>query len=354
MAIELTPRWHAGGTELDVRLVPLLRAVAKQGSLSRAVASLRLSYRHAWGLIGKTERALGQPLVAMARGRGARLTPFAENLLDADAAATTLLARELAPALQSLNRKTPAIREPAREKPLVIHASHDLALAELRDLASKPGAATVELHFRGSLECLANLARGECDLAGFHLPEATAEGTAFAPYRPLLRMRGLRLVHFVGRSQGLIVARANPKRLHSVADLARRGVRFVNRQPESGTRLLFDRLLAAAGVDPSRIEGYAVEEFTHAAVAATVASEMADAGFGIEAAARRHALDFVPVTTERYFLAARAPTLGLAAFTTLLECLRGATFRALLDRLPGYTAPDIGRVSVPRDILPSP
>jgi len=351
MTLRLTPHWQAGNADLDARLVPLLRKVAKEGSLSRAVSALRQSYRHAWGLMGKMERALGQPLVLMERGRGARLTPFAEKLLEADAAATSVLARELAPVLQALNRETPASRTATREKPIVIHASHDYALAELRDLLSDSGGAALELHFRGSLDCLAGLARGECDVAGFHLPEVSVGSAAFAPYRPWLRARSLRLVRFVNRRQGLMVARGNPKRLLTLADLAAKSARFVNRQPESGTRLCFDRLLSDAGLRPSQIKGYPVEEFTHAAVAATIASGMADAGFGIEAAARQHGLDFVPLAGERYFLAARGATLERPAAQSLLAELKGAAFRQRLDALPGYEAIGIGDVFSVREGL---
>ena len=344
MTIQLTPRWRIADTDVDARLVPLLRTVAIHGSLNRAVASLRLSYRHAWGILGKMERALGQPLVLMERGRGARLTLFAERLLETDAAAASVLGRELAPALQALNSEFPASRKEPHRKPLVIHASHDLALAELRDMLSGDGAAAVDLHFRGSLDSLASLARGECDVAGFHLAEASAGKEAIAPYRPWLRTRGLRLIRFVNRRQGLIVARGNPRRLLTLADLVDKNARFVNRQPESGTRLCFDRLLAADHIRPARINGYQNEEFTHAAVAATIASRMADAGFGIEAAARQQGLDFVPLATERYFLATRQATLARPAMHDLLAALKGAAFRKRLGALPGYESPGIGEI----------
>ncbi len=351
MAIRLTARWKAGEVDLDSRLVPLLRLVAKEGSLNRAVSSLRLSYRHAWGLLGKTERALGQRLVLMERGRGARLSAFGEKLIEADDEAVSVLERELAHTLHSLNHEAVATRQRPSEKPLLIHASHDLALAELRDLLSRSKDTAMDLHFRGSLDCLAGLARGECDVAGFHVPEVSAGNAAFSPYRPWLRVRGLRLIRFVKRRQGLIVARGNSKRLLTVADLARKGARFINRQPESGTRLCFDRLLAEANVRPEQIDGYHAEEFTHAAVAATVASGMADAGFGIEAAASQQGLDFVFLETERYFLAARATTIATTRMQALLETLTSAAFRKCWEALPGYAAPDIGEVILPRDAL---
>ena len=349
MTLRLTTLWLAGEQHLDARLFALLRTVAREGSLNRAVAALQLSYRHAWGQLGKMERALGQTLVLMERGRGARLTPFAEKLLEADETATSMLARELAPVLQTLNRQAPASRKIPQDRPLVIHASHDLALAELRDLLSKSGSAAVDLHFRGSLACLAGLARGECDVAGFHLPDSSAGSAGLSPYRPLLRTRGLRLIRFARRRQGLMVAPGNPKRLLTLADLAEKSARFVNRQPESGTRLCFDRLLASARIRPAQINGYQTEEFTHAAVAATIASGMADAGFGIEAAAHQQGLGFVPLASERYYLAARQATLARPAAHALLAALKGAAFEKRIRALPGYEAPGIGEIIPVRD-----
>jgi len=349
MTLQLAGRWLTADHELDPRLLPLLRAVARTGSLNQAVSLLRLSYRHAWGLLGRMERAVGHTLVLMERGRGARLSRFAEMLLEADDAAVGVLDRELAGTLQALNREAPGSRKPPQEKPLIIHASHDLALAELRDLLSKSGSAAVDLHFRGSLDCLAGLAQGECDVAGFHLPDSSAGSAGLSPYRPLLRTRGLRLIRFARRRQGLMVAPGNPKRLLTLADLAEKSARFVNRQPESGTRLCFDRLLASARIRPAQINGYQTEEFTHAAVAATIASGMADAGFGIEAAAHQQGLGFVPLASERYYLAARQATLARPAAHALLAALKGAAFEKRIRALPGYEAPGIGEIIPVRD-----
>jgi hypothetical protein len=92
------------------------------------------------------------------------------------------------------------------------------------------------------------------------------------------------------RCQGLIVARGNPHKLQTLADVSRRGLRMVNRQRGSGTRSMIDQLLAANNLRPESIAGYNHEEFTHEAIAATVAAGQADVGFGIEAAAARYDL----------------------------------------------------------------
>ena len=98
------------------------------------------------------------------------------------------------------------------------------------------------------------------------------------------------------RQHGLLTAAGNPFAVQSVADVARLGLRMVNRQRGSGTRSMIDQLLAANQLSAGEIPGYAHEEFTHDAVAATLASGQADVGFGIAAAAARYDLAFVPLT----------------------------------------------------------
>ena len=346
VALEPSVRWLAGGKPLDPRLVALLAETARTGSLNRAVAALRVSYRNAWGLLRTTAGALGQPLVVLEKGRGAHLTALGETLLSADRTAGELLARGLADTLQSLNQKpqSHAGRARGREKALVVHASHDYALGGLRDRLAAAGGPKIDLHFRGSLDSLADLGQGSCDVAGFHIPADPADDRAYDAYRPLLRARSLILVRFVTRRQGLMVAHGNPRKIRTLVDLGDRHIRFVNRQAGSGTRTYLDHLLAVLGIRPAQIRGYETEEFTHAAVAATVASGMADAGFGIEAAARQQQLDFIPLATERYFLAARQGLFSTAAARALLDALRSPEFRDSCRNLPGYDATGSGDI----------
>jgi molybdate-binding protein len=189
------------------------------------------------------------------------------------------------------------------------------------------------------VDALVSLARNRCDVAGFHVPRLPGGQTVTAPYRPLLANRRVRLVHFADRSQGLIVARGNPLEIASIRDVARKRARFVNRQPGSGTRIFFDALLATHGVRPEQIIGYRHEEFTHAAVAAMIASGAADAAFGIEAAAAPHGLCFVPVAWERYFLAMREATAASDAVQGLLKALGSRWFAKIMRGMPGYAAP---------------
>lgn len=328
--------WDLGIELSDVdtrRLLQLLTALLDNSALGKAAAAAGMSYRAAWGLLRQCQERFGHDLVVMERGRGTTLTPFGESLVEMDGAARMALGEVhalwetrmhglLAPVLGGV---------PPR---LILHASHDLALA---DWAEHGRQVPVDILWRGSEDALAALGRGECDIAGFHVPEAWSPGQLSGWLLRWLKPRLHICVPVMRRCQGLIVARGNPLRLKSLADVPRRGARMVNRQRGSSTRGLIDHLLLAADIDPASIDGYAHEEFTHAAVAATVAGGSADVGFGIEAAAARYDLDFVPQVDERYGFALRHALLGTEAGLAFLRRLSGRTFRQRLLALPGYT-----------------
>ena len=136
----------------------------------------------------------------------------------------------------------------------------------------------------------------------------------------------------------------NPLGIGGLADLLRPGLRFVNRQPGSGSRLLLDRLLQEAGIRGEEIPGHDNIEFTHLAVAALVASGGADAGFGIRAAAARFGLGFIPLARECYYLALRRELLELEPVQAVVSVLSSAAFRRRLEELPGYDPQGCGTV----------
>jgi len=325
-----------GGATLDPRLLPLLREIARRATLRAAAAHLGISYRSAWDLLLAQSAAAGGSLVTLEQGRGARLTPLGERLLAADdTARSQLLALEpkLAVALAAGERG-------AAGRALRVCASHDPLLAAFAESPALKAEVALELEFRGSLDSLAEFAARRADLAGFHVPE----GAADASLRGRFSARRDRLIRFAGREQGLILPAGNPKRVRGLADLTRKGVRFINRQRSSGTRLLFDQLLAEQGVDRARIRGYGDEEFTHLAVAVSVAAGRADAGFGVHAAAARFGLDFVPLRRERYWFALRARAAGDPPVERFCAALAGRAFRRLAQGFVGYNVRGAGEL----------
>ena len=332
--------WNLGfdlGDADTRRLLQLLTALLETSALGRAAAAAGMSYRAAWGLLRRCEEEFGLRLVVMERGRGTRLTALGESLVEMDGAARLALNEVHAVWEARMHGLLAPTRQdggvggvPPR---LTLHASHDLALADWVEHGRR---VPVDVSWHGSEEALAALGRGECDVAGFHVPETWTSARLTAWLQRWLKSRLHVLVPLMRRRQGLIVARGNPLRLRSLADVAARGARMVNRQRGSGTRTLIDQLLATNSIAPDSIDGYAHEEFTHDAVAATVAGGSADAGFGIMAAAARYDLDFVPMVTERYGFALRHALLNTAAGQALLRRLSGPTFRQRLAALPGY------------------
>jgi putative molybdopterin biosynthesis protein len=316
-------------------LVPLLLAIRRSGSLAAAAREVGYSYRHVWNLLGDWNHRMGQPLVELERGRGARLTPLAVKLVELDERARARLTPYFAELAREFERE---LYDEASAPRLKLHASHDLALERLPELAE--GALALELQFHGSVDSLEALARGDCDLAGFHVAEQWQTPEILQRLKPGAH----KLIGLAVREQGLIVARGNPKGIQGLRDLARPGLRFVNRQRGSGTRLVLEQLLERVGIEGSRISGYAREEITHIAVAAAVADGSADIGFGIRAAAAQQELGFIPLVSERYLLACRAGRLESAELKKFLALLRGKAFRAVLAGFPGYDNAITGRV----------
>lgn len=343
LPMKLVPRlsWtlpDRGGEALDRRLLALLDALSRHASLRAAVGEAGLSYRAAWDLLRAAQALFGAPLAVLERGRGARLAPLGSALL----AAVTRAERETGAALaRAAFDLGPA---PLRRARLRIVASHDLALAQLRDALPASGPVQLDLAFAGSLDALEAYSRGEADAAGFHVPANGLDAAGRAACARWLRPRRDRLVLFAEREQGLIVPPGNPRRVKSIADVAGKRLRFVNRQPGSGTRLLVDSLLARAGLTPGRIAGFDTIENTHVAVAGAIAAGTADVGFGLRAAAAEFGLGFVPVTRERYLFAVRAKAVETPAMRAFLALLRGPLLGGIASRLPGYDASHAGRL----------
>ena len=352
--IDIRPVWRFRGgdaeREFDFALVTLLAGIEATGKLTQAAEGAGMSYRHAWNLVADWETFFGAPLVSKAKGRGTSLTRLGQRLLRAGQRARSRLAPELENLAGEFAR---TLNETLTETvpSLVMLASHDYAVAALRGL-SAASAAGLDLQYRGSFDALAALRRGECDVAGFHVPEGPLGELMRRRYREFLPPSQFLLIALVTRTQGFIVKRGNPRGIRGVADLGRPDVRLANRQRGSGTRALLEYLISGAGLEREAIRGYDSEETTHGAVAAMVAGHQADAGFGVQAAAEEYGLDFVAVCRERYYLACRAPDIDTTPVRALLELLRGAAFRDWVAALPGYSAAEAGTVR--EDIEPAP
>jgi putative molybdopterin biosynthesis protein len=230
------------------------------------------------------------------------------------------------------------------ERTIVAIGSHDpildLATSMLR--ATDPGVTLASANV-GSMGGLIALRDGLCHLAGSHLLDP-ATGAYTLPYVDrLLAGHDIAVVRLVHREQGLLVRPGNPLGLNGLADLARPGLRYVNRQRGAGTRVLLDYELQREQIDPATITGYTREEPTHLAVAAAIASGRADCGLAVKAAARAFGLDFIPVAREPYDLVLEQQALEADLLSPFWRLLEAAEFRAAIEQLGGYDTGEMGR-----------
>lgn len=187
----------------------------------------------------------------------------------------------------------------------------------------------------GSLGGLSALRNNLCHVASSHLlQEDESEYNFDFAFRELDQMPAV--VNFCRREQGILVRKGNPQSISSVADLARAGIKIVNRSLSTGTRLLLDRELKKAGINGEKIEGYANEVSRHLDVGLEVLSGRVDAGPGIRAIAGLLDLDFIPLRWERFDLMISKKRFFDEGIQRFLGLLPEKEFREMADRLAGY------------------
>jgi molybdate-binding protein/DNA-binding transcriptional regulator YhcF (GntR family) len=243
-------------------------------------------------------------------------------------------------------RSAPARPSPAPRRAVRFCGSHDLALDWLASHFDEiaPGF-RLEARFVGSLGGLIALAEGQAELAGSHLWDQETR-TYNEPFvRRLLPGCNVALLTLAERRLGLILPAGNPKGLSGLPDLARKGLRFANRQPGSGTRVWLDAQLRALDIHTERISGYDRGETTHSGVARLIAEGAADAGVGLEAAAAAFGLDFIFLISEPYQLVIPAPAMERAPLRELGFWLQTAAAKAALGSLRGYDTRSTGTLT---------
>jgi len=335
LSYSLTGRRSAGAA-IRNPLIELLQAVRAQGSISGAAKSLGQSYRHVWGELKRWEAELDRSLIVWDKGQPARLTAFGDKLLWAERQAQARLAPQIDSLHADLERAFAVAFDDATHV-LTLHASHDDALALLREQAAARARLHLDIRFMGSVDAISALNEGRCTIAGFHTPPQPAPGSrAQRTYQPLLRPGEHKIIGFARRRQGLVVAAGNPLGITGLSSLTQGRVRYVNRALGTGTRLVAEDLLAGAGIAPASIEGWDRIEPSHAAVAEAVASGSADAGMAIESATQGRGLGFVPLLEEDYYLVCLRSVLEQPATQALREVLASREWQERLGTLAGY------------------
>jgi len=220
---------------------------------------------------------------------------------------------------------------------IVCIGSHDITLDLLSDeIRGRGSGVRIASGNVGSLGGLVALKKGTAHLCGSHLLDIQTGEYNISYIHKYLKGVPVHVFNLVTREQGLIIQRGNPRGIEGIGDLTRDTITFVNRQPGSGTRILFDYKLKEMGIDPASIKGYENEEYTHMNVAVAVLNGMADVGLGIMAAARALDLDFIPVVREQYDLVIPTGFADNPNIELLLRVARSNPFRERVRGLGGY------------------
>jgi putative molybdopterin biosynthesis protein len=306
--------------------------------LSRQVASALGSEEFLRVKVGR----VGDNLIATPLGRGAGLMM---SLVRADGLLTVPSTSEGLAAGAEVEVKLMRSMEEI-ENTIVSIGSHDNSLDILANFLRKryPRYTLSSAHV-GSMGGLMALRKDEAHIAPTHmLDEETGEYNV--PFiKRLLPGREITLVNLVHRTQGLMVAKGNPREIEGLSDIRRPEITFINRQRGAGTRLLLDKTLKELGINPEEVSGYGREEYTHMSVASAVLTGVADTGLGVLSAANALGLDFIPVASERYDLAIPTGMLGDERVKALMDIIRSdMEFRGVVEALGGYDASEMGKV----------
>ncbi len=151
------------------------------------------------------------------------------------------------------------------------------------------------------------------------------------------------LVNFCTRDQGLIVAKGNPKRIGSIADVKRTKARVAVRPDGAGAQQL---LLALLKREDLTIKGMGptVLAPTGPDIAQAIRADHADCGVATRAIATAAALDFIPLVTERFDLLMRQRDSYRSPLMRFQTLLRTPQFAQRAAELGGLDVSAVGTI----------
>lgn len=311
-----------------VWLTALLKDIDHGKTLMSACKKMGLSYRNVWQKLNEVELALGFKLIDRVRGHGSQLSEYARYLIQFTEDFDQKTMRLGQSSLSHLEEGFAQFRVKAKKQWCFASSSDPIIQKAVLNIGG------FELITAGSGEALERLLNYEVDIAGFHVSDP--QSSLIISRR--LQKEGMKIFPVMKRVQGLLVAKGNPLNIISARDLTRPKIRFINRQKGSGTRLLFDTILAKEGIDAHGIKGYENEEFTHSAIATAIIAKKADAGMGVKSIALENGLDFIQLKDEIFFLAMNA---DLSLNSDLAKLIR--KIRILSGASPGYKSIGLNR-----------
>ncbi|HWQ45330.1 MAG TPA: substrate-binding domain-containing protein [Longilinea sp.] len=221
--------------------------------------------------------------------------------------------------------------------------SHDMAISWLAGQFNQfaPGV-SLTLRFTGSLGGLVALASKTADISGVHLWDQIT-GEYNKPFiQRILPGQKVALLRLAERNMGIMTTENNPLDIHSLTDLQKSGVHFLNRQPGSGTRVWLDSQLQVNKIDPDKIKGYDQYRATHSFIAEAIATGKVNAGLGLECYARLYNLAFIPLTIEPYDLVIPEETFTLSGIQSLIRFIQSPETKLTIQNFGGYLTENTG------------
>jgi putative molybdopterin biosynthesis protein len=231
---------------------------------------------------------------------------------------------------------------------LVLSGSNDLLLDKTISLFNRTFSEYIAVFGNlGSMGGLRALRRNLCHLASSHLIQDEGEEYNFEYANKEFQPAPV-IVNFCRREQGLLIQKNNPKSIKKFEDLKKPKITVVNRSLDTGTRLLFDRLLAKTGIDTQKLNGYSNEVNNHMEVGLEILSGRADAGPGIRPVASLLGLEFIPLQWERYDLLIIKERFFDKGIQNFLGLLQSPEFKKIADKMEGYDTAFSGKIVFPK------
>jgi molybdate-binding protein len=229
------------------------------------------------------------------------------------------------------------------KEPIIFMGSHDIAWEKITFNFCELHPKVRIFNFPvGSLDGLIALRQGTCQLAGCHLLDSDTSQYNRPYVKHLFPGQSTQLVTLANRVQGLLFAQGNPMGISSLNDLSRKDLRFVNRNPGSGTRIWLDKKLSELGIPTQEINGYTKELNSHTGVAQEIMIGLADLGIGLIAAGEDKNLDSIPLFEEKYDLIIPSEKMNDQEISAVMDHLSTLASRKTIENLPGYDAHQTG------------
>lgn len=196
----------------------------------------------------------------------------------------------------------------------------------------------------GSTEGLRLLGSDFTDIAWCHLSKPDTGEYDFNEITALVPDKKIAIIHLFRRELGFVSLNESPDFKISFESIAGKGLKFINRQKGSGTRILIEHFLDTEGIDPASIKGYSDEVKTHMETGLNILSGSADIGVTTSSVAKILDLSFQPVINESFDMVLMQETFFREEVQIFIENLKSDLFRKMVSFLGNYDFTKSGKI----------